>query len=219
MSIEFTKLGETESEAPVIIKESFIDYITGEMTIPLNLDEYGGFGTYLLTILGTGIKDDVEDKETFEIRYMPFDAVKTELRDDSSFDVNLEYDKDVVDYIKINIYAPSDTERKNPVWNNDGQKIEYPTDTVEIPFGEIAKEEGFYIIEVTGYDRNDNLLDTIDLKQKSTYVFVPNTGAMLKKLNIAKEDYIITGVLIFFVLSVVALGVVIRGRKERKIRK
>lgn len=219
VSIKHTKLGDTESGSEVIIKESFVDFITGKMTIPLNLDEYGGFGTFTLSIVGTGYGDAVPDREDFEIKYMPFDATKTELRDDSSFDVNLEYDENVVEYLKINVYAPSDTGRENPVWSNDNKKIEFPVKTVEIPFGELAREEGNYIIEVTGYDRNDVLLYTIDLEQKSTYVYVPNTGAMLKKLNIAKEDYIITGVLIFFVLSVVALGAVIRGRKERKTRK
>ena len=41
----------------------------------------------------------------------------------------------------------------------------------------------------------------------------PDTGGLFQNLNISKEDYLITGLIVFFVLGVVALGIVARNRK------
>ncbi|MBP5512777.1 hypothetical protein J6X73_01265 [Candidatus Saccharibacteria bacterium] len=44
----------------------------------------------------------------------------------------------------------------------------------------------------------------------------PDTGGMFQNLNISSEDYLTTGLIMFFILGIVALGIVISGRKVNK---
>ena len=44
----------------------------------------------------------------------------------------------------------------------------------------------------------------------------PDTGGLFQNLNISSEDYLTTGLIMFFILGIVALGIVISGRKDNK---
>ena len=44
---------------------------------------------------------------------------------------------------------------------------------------------------------------------------VPDTGFFFQNLNISKEDYLVTGLIIFFVFGIVAFGIVARGSKRK----
>ncbi|MBQ9018607.1 hypothetical protein IJ117_02540 [Candidatus Saccharibacteria bacterium] len=47
----------------------------------------------------------------------------------------------------------------------------------------------------------------------------PDTGGLFQNLNISKEDYLITGLIVFFVLGIVGFGVVARNKKTTSSRK
>ena len=47
-------------------------------------------------------------------------------------------------------------------------------------------------------------------------IIVPDTGSFLAGLNISREDYLITGLVVFMVIGVVAFGVVARNRRNRR---
>ena len=49
-------------------------------------------------------------------------------------------------------------------------------------------------------------------------IIVPDTGSFLQGLNISREDYLITGLIVFMVIGVVAFGVVKRNRGVNKTK-
>lgn len=135
-------------------------------------------------------------------------------KDDGSIDIEVDTDGEgEIGKIVIDVKPSGDD---NTVWTGT---VTPPETGTNIPFDEFAKESGDYDIIVKIYDKDGNLIKTTTVKYHYESVNVPNTGAFFKNLNIAKEDYLITGVIIFFVLAVVALGVVSRGRKDKKSRK
>lgn len=50
-------------------------------------------------------------------------------------------------------------------------------------------------------------------------IIVPDTGGFFQGLNISREDYLITGLIVFMVIGVVAFGVVARNRKNKVVNK
>ena len=48
-------------------------------------------------------------------------------------------------------------------------------------------------------------------------IIVPDTGSFFQGLNISREDYLITGAVVFAVIGVVAFGVVARTRNNKKV--
>ena len=47
----------------------------------------------------------------------------------------------------------------------------------------------------------------------------PDTGGLFQNLNISREDYLITGLIVFFVLGIVGIGVVAKNRKPATKKK
>lgn len=47
-------------------------------------------------------------------------------------------------------------------------------------------------------------------------IIVPDTGGFFQGLNISREDYLITGVVVFMIIGVVAFGIVKRNRASKK---
>lgn len=50
-------------------------------------------------------------------------------------------------------------------------------------------------------------------------IIVPDTGSFFQNLNISREDYLITGLVVFMIIGVVAFGVVARNRRAKKNRR
>jgi len=50
-------------------------------------------------------------------------------------------------------------------------------------------------------------------------IVVPDTGGFFQGLNISREDYLITGAVVFAIIGVVAFGVVARNRNNKKVTK
>ena len=47
-------------------------------------------------------------------------------------------------------------------------------------------------------------------------IVVPDTGGLFQNLNISREDYLITGAVVFMIIGVVAFGIVKRNRSSKK---
>lgn len=64
--------------------------------------------------------------------------------------------------------------------------------------------------------------DTIPLTIKyygKEPVIVPDTGSFFQGLNITREDYLVTGLIVFMVISAVAFGIVMKNRNNHTSRK
>jgi len=184
-----------------------LDYQAGESTIPADLSHYG-YGTFEFIVNGFGY-DGVPDTDAIKITYIPVQG-EIEEGDDGSVNVELEYDENEVGRIEIDVFPEGEND---PVYETT---VTPPTDSVEIPFDEFAKETGDYEIKISTYDKNGNLLYTTTLTYYYEVVPVPDTGAFFQNLDISKEDYLITGLMVFFVIAIVAFGVVAKSRKTRK---
>lgn len=71
---------------------------------------------------------------------------------------------------------------------------------------------------------NATLIYAEKFSAADTCIFVPNTGApdtggLFQDLNISKEDYLITGLIVFFVLGIVGFGVVTSNHKSATTRR
>ena len=87
--------------------------------------------------------------------------------------------------------------------------------TVELPMSDYDAPEGEYTGHVVTYDQNDDVLGqyTFTFYYKPTPK-LPNTGSVFANLNIARADYIITG-LIFFGL-VAGFAIYLIGRRSHR---
>ncbi|MBR0488486.1 hypothetical protein IJJ39_02325 [Candidatus Saccharibacteria bacterium] len=111
------------------------------------------------------------------------------------------------------------------IWK-DGVKV----GEIEVPQGggevRIPIEDygtGSYEVIVKYYDKDGNLIGI-----GSSFTFyvdripnagAPDTGGLFHNLDISRADYLATGLIVFFVFAVVALGVVMRSRKTTKSSK
>ena len=68
-----------------------------------------------------------------------------------------------------------------------------------------------------GHEGVETLFDVVAIKYVPTPedpdIVVPDTGSFFKNLNISNEDYIITGLIIFFVFSIIGFGIVARKKR------
>lgn len=148
-------------------------------------------------------------------------------------DENIIYFVPTVGRISINEYGKYFLETESTaevkkiavqVYNSKGELIAdllpaevLPNGKVEILFVDKSAKTDTYTFKITSYGDDDEVLyKPFDLETKYTEPYVPNagdTGGLFKNVNIAKEDYLISGLILFFVLGIVAFGVVARDKK------
>ncbi len=92
------------------------------------------------------------------------------------------------------------------------------------------KTDGELVIPMNGLDSGDYTAviafknkygytvatKTIKIHYVAKSMVVPDTGGLFKGLNISREDYLITGFVVFMIMGVVAFGIVARNKKNRK---
>ncbi len=194
------------------IAEWQLNYDAGDSTITINLNNYG-YGDYLVKITGIGY-DDVKDIEQVKFSYV---SIYTEIEEDPNTGLiylNLYYLEDVVCKADINLYlgdkliAPPST-----------IKVTSPTHRVEIPFAGLAT--GDYIIRTTAYSCDTG--EKIGKEFEDNYYYeaipVPDTGGFFTSGNISREDFMITGTIVFLGFGGLAIWIVAKGRKDSKRRK
>lgn len=181
--------------------------------IDLSGPEYG-FGEYVVIITGTVENSGgMFDEDTISFTYAPVTA-DVEETDAGKVFANLNYDDNNVDldHFTITVYD----ENENPVPGLTGIIVNRPDKRVELPFGSDIPN-GEYTIVIGAIDkRGDLIYKTYDKVFKYEQVYVPNTGGLFKSLNIAKSDYLITGLIIFFTIGIVGLYFIAKDRKSVK---
>ena len=88
-----------------------------------------------------------------------------------------------------------------------------------IEFSLAGKPSGTYVVKLVAKDKDGNILYvpyTITINYEGEGIpdaGTPDTGGLFKNTNISNEDYLTTGLIVFFILGIVAFGVVARNRK------
>lgn len=216
ITIRYTDKDDVEHIIPLLEKddpESFVDYIPGSYSTPLDLlaEDYG-YGEYRVEIAGIGF-NDVKDFETVEFALYPVMGEANEA-DDGKVYLDLQYDteNENINTIGINIYD----ENGNLVNVLSPITVNTPDMRVELPFAENNLPTGNCRIEITAYNAEGEAL----YKPYITYYYyemipVPNTGALFSNLNISRTDYLVTGLIIFFLAAILGIVFIVKGRSNK----
>lgn len=130
---------------------------------------------------------------------------------DDSGDINIDIDTDEGNVDKVTVVIKD--KDGNVVKEFD---VEVPEDgKVKIPMPDDLPG-GDYTVEITAKD-GSTVVDkyvVIYTSSNPPHAGSPDTGGLFKNLNISKVDYLVTGLIIFFVFAVVGAGIIIRGRSK-----
>ena len=216
ITIYYTDKDDVEHVIPLLEKddpESFVNYIPGTYSTSLDLlaEDYG-YGEYRVEIVGIGF-NDIKDFETIEFAFYPVVGEANEAEDGKVY-LDLQYDteNENINTIGINIYD----ENGNLVNTLSPITVNSPDMRVELPFAENNLPTGNYRIEITAYNAEGEAL----YKPYITYYYyemipVPNTGTLFSNLNISRTDYLVTGLMIFFVAAILGIVFVTKGKNSK----
>ena len=216
VTIYYTDKDDVEHVIPLLEKddpESFVNYIPGTYSTSLDLlaEDYG-YGEYRVEIVGIGF-NDIKDFETIEFAFYPVVGEANEAEDGKVY-LDLQYDteNENINTIGINIYD----ENGNLVNTLSPITVNSPDMRVELPFAENNLPTGNYRIEITAYNAEGEAL----YKPYITYYYyemipVPNTGTLFSNLNISRTDYLVTGLMIFFVAAILGIVFVTKGKNSK----
>lgn len=196
------------------------DYVAGDLAKQLALNNYG-YGDYVFNVQGYGYSYDGGNEgstvpgyaeDSIKFTYLPVIAKEDE---DGTYRVATDTNPNSrVGYVYITVDG-------EVIRGEDGQPKKFYNGDI-VPVDRLVAKEGDapYIIGLTAYDdANDPLYKEYTYRYVSDLVpdtGAPDTGALFQNLNISKEDYLITGLMVFFVISIVAIGVISRNRKTTK---
>ena len=182
-----------------------LDYGAGTENGSFNIPAHGlSYGKYVLSLYAKGAEGTEVFYDSVSVEYIPVIAEAEQNEDDGLVGLDLSDFTDEVE--KVDIYV--DGELIATVDKKDFDE------TVKLDFGE--RTSGEYKIEVIAKDaENKTLYKAYEINVHYEGLEAPNTGFFFQGLNISKEDYLITGLIIFFVFGVVAFGIVARGSKRK----
>ena len=207
------------------------NFATGQYTYDGNTYTFPehGYGNYVLTVTGEG-HDGGIDEQNIAFSYKLIDVNVTEKEETGEVIVDLDYDTsggsgEEVETITVNVYD----ENGNLVTPLSPVTVNSPTDQIILPFGDHDLPSGNYTVEVITRDKDGNVLyksySSIAYKapNKDDDIVVPSTGTpdtggLFGNLNISKSDYLITGLIIFFIVGVGGAAFIVRRHKKSSKR-
>ena len=190
-----------------------------------NLSHFG-FGTYRITVQGTGVDGEASEPSVGTITYASvYSETHTVENPDGTTSnyVDLHYtpatqDGGDVSSIKIVVKDAEGNEvftiGSIPASSDGHSSIELPFDTYGLP-------DGNYTIGVYVYGANDEQLGsayTLEVTYEEDIIYVPDTGdtgGLFNGLNISRSDYIITGVMAFGIIAIAGAAFLIRTNRQK----
>lgn len=214
LSLTYTDADGNVTSDIVLWEDDTLDYYAGSIDLPVDLSNYG-YGKFLLTLSATDLNGVTLTTDTRLLEYMPTKADFSGDEATGDLIIDLEYDEDEVGKVVVDIYVDG-----KPVHQVE---VESPTKQIRIPASTVDSwGEGDITFVVTTYNKNNQQV----YQTEYNFTEIPNTGTggsgapdtggLFQNLNIAREDYLITGLIIFFIFAIVAFGVVARSRKSNR---
>ena len=172
---------------------------------------FGGYGDYKLTAEAIAL-DGTPYEDYLTFKYIPVSGIITTDSKDE-YTVKVTNIDQTVARVQVRLKDLTTVVGNATIaeLNNNGMLV--PLD--QNLLGENGCQDELYLY---AYDDEGNLLYSIPYKMTTVCPEVPDTGApdtggLFQNLNIAKEDYLITGLIVFFILGIVGFGVVARGKR------
>ena len=208
---------QTEITLPAYTPES----PNGSHEFELALSQYG-YGDFILTSTATGAGGTVhEDSVAFSYQAAVINNDGT--NEDGNPVITID-PSDEFDHGQIQVYDKDG----NPVFvDEEGNEVPIVVDrddidpetgkiTVELPMSDYDAPEGEYTGLVVAFDKDNDILGqyTFTFYYKPTPK-LPNTGSVLADLNIARADYIATGLIFFGLVAGFAVYLIARRSHRR----
>lgn len=206
------------SSTRTILERTFTENKVGVLDYNISdiIEGPDAFGKYVIDV-DTTSSDGIFDEDTISFFYQP--AKEEAVVDDvtGKHYVELEH-MDNVKKVIVNIYDKSG----NIVATLPPITVSSSTTRIEIPFESLNLPSGEYSLGISYLDEHGT---EIHKSQVSGIQFtaaevpdagVPDTGGLFQNLNISNEDYLISGLIVFFVFGIVALGIILRDKKNVK---
>lgn len=218
---------------PVTIWSGNAGWATGDRTFSLNLDDYGGYGNFTITGIGEGY-GSVPIERILTVRYEePVEDIYTDEEGEGYGDVEeiptetktIEtevYDENgnVIRVIRTDVETG-----KTEVYGKDGHLITSFPDGYDVTGDKTliymgGLKGGVYPGRIKFLDEDGDPIGR-GIKVRIHWagdkeIIVPDTGGFFQGLNISREDYLITGAVVFMIIGVVAFGIVKRNRASKK---
>lgn len=194
-SIPFTSSGPLDHESKIYTVEG------------LDISTIGSYGKYTIFVETTNLNGYASDELSFY--FVPLIAEVTGHDKNGNPIVAIIDKSSEVDFISIEAYKkPGTTPLFNPALEYDANEI-VGTEIV-LPFSDYNAEAGDYTLELLSFtsDEDGNKGELIDYPLSLAADFtppipdVPETGAFFAELNISQADYLITGLIIFFIIGI-----------------
>lgn len=213
-----------------VIWDEDLDWSAGTKDFSLDLDEYGGYGDIVITFEGEGL---VTVEQILSVKYV-LDSRNLETdKTTGEVTTEIELPDSSVTVIETYIYSPdgslarilsADTETGViTVYDANGSLLftisdgyKYGELTISLAGLEYADN---YTGKIVFRDASGELVGgtiVLNIKHQGEDIVVPDTGSFFQGLNISREDYLITGLIAFMVIGVVAFGIVMKGRSNDK---
>ena len=197
------------------------NFAPGSLVQNLKLSNYG-IGTFLLSVKGLG-HDGVTATDILTRKFSNVIS-NLEVGDDGEVYADVEYNEEEVKSGEIVVYVDG---------KDTGIRLKIPDDLdengrVKLPLDdELTAGDHSISIGIVAYDEHGNEVDGVVIEDNDIDIDItdvpdtnapdsPDTGGLFRSLNISKEDYLVTGLIVFFVFGVVAFGIVARNRKNRR---
>ena len=215
-----------------IIWSEDLDGSEGAKAFSLNLASYGGYGNFVITARGRTAAG-VEMEQNLSFAYIVGNENATTNPDNGEATVDATVPDDTATEIDTNIYSPDGTLAR--ILKTD---ITTGITSVYDPSGNLlftiadSYKDGKLIIPMEGLPYADNYkakivfrndlgkqvggVILVRIDHKGREIIVPDTGSFFQGLNISREDYLITGLIAFMVIGVVAFGIVRRAHTNNR---
>lgn len=213
------------------------DYRPGSKTYQLNLEgdeNYDfGYGHYKMTAKGRGYGAENIVEDVIVFHYLPFDAQLNGGDDNGKgpgsgpdnpltgnvvVDPGVDPDDDFIKHLEVCVRYEDGT----PVEGMCPMGVDPPFDPFVLPFEDQGLPSGWYTVEIQAYDENNDPLgepQVLKFYYKATEIPVPNTGAPFANLNISRQDYLLTGAIVFVAAAVLGIVFVVRRKTTAKRNK
>ena len=204
------------NELPPKIFDFTSDGTPGSDSLSLNLaDPEYGYGEYTIIISGEN-GQSLSDEDTMRFTYLPVivDAEVDQETGDAILDLDYDEENGNIDHFGIVVTD----ENGNTVVKPSPIIIKTPETEAIIPFSDYDLPAGKYTIATTAYDESGNALYTtyqvffVYKPVDKEVVPVPDTGGLFQGLNISKSDYLITGLIIFFMVGLAGSVYILKSK-------
>lgn len=179
--------------------------------VVIHTSDYG-YGKYTVSVRGIGY-DGVYDEDSVVFYYLPVEASYQVDPVTGAYDIKV--DSAGEDVQSVDVYLENEYL---------GTLTRDMFETGYISASLAGKPSGDYNVMIVAKDAEGQMIYKpfiLTIHYEEVVVpdaGAPDTGRLFQNLNISQEDYLVTGLIMFFILGIVALGIVTKKGSSKKRR-